>query len=94
MGRRIAVRMGPATRATLLPWLARHRPELRAQYERHYRAGQSVSRAYHEALQRRLAAIQRAVGIEPATGLRMQREMTESKLRVEVQLHLWRDGSA
>ena len=39
------LRMGPATRHTLLPWLDRHRPALAARYRRHYADGhQRVSR--------------------------------------------------
>ena len=52
-----------ATRATLLPWLERNRPDLRAKYERHYGARQGVSARYQTALDARFSALRAAAGI-------------------------------
>ncbi len=57
------LRMGAATRATLYPWLERHRPELVARYRRHYGAGQGVSKAYHDAFKSRYERLREAAGI-------------------------------
>jgi DNA repair photolyase len=59
-----ALRMGPATRHTLLPWLDRHRPALAARYRSHYDGHQNVSREYSQALQQRLLQLRREVGFE------------------------------
>lgn len=59
-----ALRMGPATRHTLLPWLDRHRPALAARYRRHYEGHQNVSRDYGKALQQRLRELKVAVGFD------------------------------
>ena len=58
-----ALRMGPATRHTLLPWLDRHRPALAARYRSHY-SGQYVSRDYGVALQQRLRDLKWEVGFD------------------------------
>lgn len=72
------LRMGPATRATLLPWLERHRPDLRAKYERHYGSRQGVSARYQAALDSRFAAARTAAGImhdRPARTPSLQRDL-------------------
>jgi DNA repair photolyase len=58
------LRMGPATRSTLLPWLERNRPDLRAKYERHYGSRQGVSARYQGALEARFESLRIAAGIE------------------------------
>lgn len=57
-----AVRMGPATRNTLLPWLDQHRPALAARYRSHFRERQYVSKRYGKALHARLERLQREAG--------------------------------
>ncbi|HET9066573.1 MAG TPA: radical SAM protein [Gemmatimonadales bacterium] len=57
-----AVRMGPATRNTLLPWLDQHRPALAARYRSHFRDRQFVSKRYGRALNARLQRLQREAG--------------------------------
>lgn len=59
-----ALRMGPATRHTLLPWLDQHRPALAARYRAHYDSHQYVSRDYGKALQQRLRDLQGETGFE------------------------------
>ena len=56
------LRMGPATRRTLLPWLARERPDLARRYARHYGSGQAVSKAYAEALSQRMSELRDEIG--------------------------------
>jgi DNA repair photolyase len=70
-----ALRMGPATRQTLLPWLETHRPALARRYRAHYGGRQGVHRAYHEALQRRISGLQREVGFDPEEGRRRERRL-------------------
>jgi DNA repair photolyase len=73
-----ALRMGPATRHTLLPWLDRHRPTLAARYRRHYEDHQNVSSVYGKALQHRLRHLKAEVGFGDASGepwLPMQGEL-------------------
>ena len=70
-----ALRMGPATRNTLLPWLDRHRPALARRYRRHFAECEGVSRGYGSALQSRLAALQREVGFDPADGEARERRI-------------------
>src|SRR5690606_16394714 len=41
-----ALRMGPATRHTLLPWLDVHRPALAARYRTHFASQQYTSKDY------------------------------------------------
>lgn len=82
------LRMGPATRATLLPWLDRERPALAARYRRHYGERNWVSRAYGEALQLRLAALQRELGIAPDDGVAEKRNFSRVK-RLPDQIDLW-----
>jgi DNA repair photolyase len=76
-----SLRMGPATRTTLLPWLERNRPDLRAKYERHYGSRQGVSRRYEAALEARFTALREAAGIgsdRPQRGPLVQRELFAS----------------
>jgi len=87
------LRMGPATRATLLPWLARERPELAARYVRHYGARHWVSRSYGDALHQRIVALQQEVGIEPDDGMREKRNFSRPK-RDAGQIDLWREVHA
>ena len=84
------LRMGPATRATLLPWLARERPDLAARYRRHYGDRHWVSRAYGEALHQRLTSLQEEFGIVPEEGMREKRNFSRVK-RGEAQVDLWND---
>ena len=58
------LRMGPATRLTLLPWLDRHRPDLAARYRRHYGSRRNVSVAYSRALKARLARLTSEAGFD------------------------------
>ncbi len=56
------LRMGPATRHTLLPWLERHRPELAARYRSHFAASDYVSTGYRAALDQRVRRLREAAG--------------------------------
>lgn len=58
------LRMGPATRHTLLPWLDRHRPELAARYRQHYDRHRNASAEYRRALQDRIRQIRSEVGFD------------------------------
>jgi DNA repair photolyase len=87
------LRMGPATRATLLPWLTRERPDLAARYVRHYGARHWVSRSYDDALHQRIVALQEEVGIQPDDGMREKRNFSRPK-RGAGQLDLWREVHA
>ena len=57
------LRMGRATRHTLLPWLERERPDLALSYRRHYEMRNGVRSDYATALKERLAALQDELGI-------------------------------
>jgi DNA repair photolyase len=59
----VPLRMGPATRRTLLPWLARNRPDLYRRYQRHYGARSNASHPYQRGLQARINALRTEVGI-------------------------------
>lgn len=59
-----SLRMGPATRATLYPWLEQYRPELLPRYQRHYGSREGVSARYESALDARFTALRLAAGIE------------------------------
>jgi DNA repair photolyase len=85
----VPLRMGPATRRTLLPWLLRERPDLEVRYRRHYGEGQAVSRAYARGLDHRLQSLQAEAGMEPRDGMRRQRELAAARRRDDVQLLLW-----
>lgn len=82
------LRMGAATRRTLLPWLAREHPDLARRYHAHYGSRQGVTPAYDVALQRRLARVQRELGITPRPGMRQAHDHRVA-LRHGVQLELW-----
>jgi DNA repair photolyase len=56
------LRVGPATRARLLPHLAEEFPELAERYARHFNGRDTASREYIDALTRRLHALQREYG--------------------------------
>jgi DNA repair photolyase len=87
------LRMGPATRATLLPWLSRERPDLAARYLRHFGTRHWVSRSYGDALQRRVADLQEEVGIQPDEGMREKRNFSRLKRGAD-QIDLWREVQA
>ncbi len=70
------LRMGPATRHTLLPWLDRHRPALARRYREHYGSRQGVTKAYADALRARLDELQSLVGLHPKEGAARERECT------------------
>jgi DNA repair photolyase len=57
-----ALRLGPAARHRFLPFLEREFPELYQRYRRHYAGSDLASRAYQEALTRRLNALRQAFG--------------------------------
>ncbi len=82
------LRMGPATRTTLLPWLVRERPELAERYRRHYGDRHWVSKTYSEALNQRLTSLQEEFGIAPEEGMRVKRNFTRVK-RGKEQVDLW-----
>lgn len=84
------LRMGPATRRTLLPWIRRERPELAERYERHFGNGPSVTREYARALQRRLVAVQLELGMEPREGMERGRELSQSARDRNAQIDLWK----
>ena len=84
------LRMGAATRTTLLPWLARRRPLLARRYRQHYGARHWVSRAYDDALQRRLVELQQEVGMAPDEGLRARRSFARPRGAPE-QVDLWQE---
>jgi DNA repair photolyase len=58
-----ALRMGSATRTTLMPWLEANRPELRKKYDAHYRMREGVSPKYEAALDARFTALRQEAGI-------------------------------
>lgn len=62
------LRMGPATRATLIPWLERHRPDLAARYRRHYGKEPAVSRQYAVAFGERFERLRAEAGIPQDVG--------------------------
>ncbi|HEY4101322.1 MAG TPA: radical SAM protein [Gemmatimonadales bacterium] len=82
------LRMGPATRATLIPWLLRERPDLAARYQRHYGDRHWVARSYADALHRRLVDLQTELGIVPEEGSREKRNFSRTR-RPPDQLDLW-----
>ncbi len=73
-----SVRMGPATRNTLLPWLERHRPALAARYRRHFGEEDYVSKGYASALRERLHRLQEEAGFDAAEGERRERRVSGS----------------
>ncbi len=64
------LRVGPVTRARLLPHLAEEFPELAERYARHFNGRDYASKAYTEALSARFKALQREYGfsVDPAMG--------------------------
>jgi DNA repair photolyase len=58
------LRVGPATRARLLPHLAREFPELAERYARHFNGRDYASKEYCDALSARFRALQREYGFE------------------------------
>ncbi len=83
----VPLRMGPATRRTLLPWLAQNRPDLHRRYQRHFGARSNTSHSYQRALQARIDALRSEVGLA-GRGERRQ----EDGPRVPAQLALWDAG--
>lgn len=81
-----ALRLGPATRHTLLPWLDRHRPALARRYREHYGARQGASNTYQEALRERFARIAVAVGFDPSEGARRERGVMGPRVAVQQEL--------
>jgi DNA repair photolyase len=67
------LRLGPSARATLLPHLAREFPELAQRYARHYAGRDHPSRAYADALARRIRSLQREFGFPVHEGRRRHR---------------------
>lgn len=84
------LRMGPATRATLLPWLRRERPALAERYQRHYRTRQWVSTGYGDALQCRLVELQQELGMTPDEGMRAKRNFSRAAPAAQ-QIDLWQE---
>ena len=62
------LRLYPAVRPTFLPIVARHFPALLARYERAFDARGSVTSEYADALERRVARLQRETGFTEAEG--------------------------
>lgn len=83
-----AVRMGPATRNTLMPWLDRHRPALAARYRAHFSGQQFVSSGYASALRERLRRLQAEVGFDAAEGERRERRVSGTPRWSPVQTEL------
>lgn len=68
------LRMGRATRHTLLPWLERERPDLALRYRRHYELRNGVRSDYAAALKTRLVQLQEEIGLPQARHDRTLRE--------------------
>jgi DNA repair photolyase len=64
-----ALRLGPAARRHFLPHLAREFPDLVARYARRYGHRQTAGKDYVAALQRRIEAIRRELGLDGGHGL-------------------------
>jgi DNA repair photolyase len=60
------LRMGRATRHTLMPWLERERPDLARRYRQHYELRNGVRRDYADALKARIAGILEEIGLDRA----------------------------
>lgn len=69
------LRLGPATRHTLFPWLLKHRPTLARRYREHYGDRRGVTKAYADALNQRLAALMDQLGYDPREGMRREEEL-------------------
>lgn len=67
------LRMGPATRHVLLPWLDEHRPALARRYRRHFANRQGVEPSYAAALAERMATLQAELGYDVKDGMRRER---------------------
>jgi DNA repair photolyase len=70
------LRVGPATRARLLPHLAEEFPELTERYTRHFAGRDTASREYIDALTTRLHALQREYGFPVNPSRRRRRGET------------------
>lgn len=71
------LRLGRATRHTLLPWLERERPHLAERYRRHYGTRNGVGRDYAAALQARIKGILEELGVPNGRGKRKPRGQME-----------------
>jgi DNA repair photolyase len=60
------LRMGRATRHTLIPWLERERPDLARRYQQHYQLRNGVRREYYDALKARILSILEEIGLDRA----------------------------
>jgi|CXWL01.1.fsa_nt_gi DNA repair photolyase len=69
------LRLGPATRHTLFPWLLRHRPLLARRYREHYGDRRGVTKDYADALDARLRTLMDALGFNPREGMRREEEL-------------------
>lgn len=70
-----ALRLGPATRHTLFPWLLRHRPSLARRYQEHYGDRRGVTTQYADALNQRLRTLMDRLGYDPREGMRREEEL-------------------
>lgn len=80
------LRMNPATRHTLLPWLDTHRPTLARRYREHYGTRQGATHEYQRALRERLDALQVLVGLNPREGAMREREFTTPRTQEQGEL--------
>jgi DNA repair photolyase len=69
------LRLGPATRHTLFPWLLKHRPTLARRYQEHYGDRRGVTKAYAEALDHRLTELMDTLGYDARDGMRREQEL-------------------
>ncbi|MBK7595421.1 MAG: radical SAM protein [Gemmatimonadetes bacterium] len=69
------LRLGPATRHTLFPWLLRHRPLLAHRYREHYGDRRGVTKPYADALNARLRTLMDRLGYDPREGMRREEEL-------------------
>lgn len=81
-----ALRMGPATRHTLLPWLDANRPVLARRYREHYGTRQGATQEYQRALRERLDALQLLVGLNPREGAMREGEFTTPRMQEQGEL--------
>ena len=63
------LRVGPATRARLLPHIAEEFPELSERYQRHFSGRDTASKEYTAALSARFKDLQRKYGFETEAGM-------------------------
>jgi DNA repair photolyase len=86
------LRMGPATRHTLLPWLQQHRPNLVSRYLRHYGGGRNVTSGYADALQQRLDGLIVDAGFPAAERRRRHERMSMGGKEIgDRQMEMWND---